>query len=148
MRMAVFYNNSAVSIGEIYDGTTHTFLALELSSQTLPNSAIERTTMFSGGTPYGNPFVFVNHASQGYATFSHSGRRDLSPNDIIYTDQPTRTPRSFHPNGLNAAMCDGSVRFISDTIARAAWFAGFTRNSAHISPGLGGQNAGGGHFSF
>jgi len=34
-----------------------------------------------------------------------------------------RAARSFHPGGVNAALCDASVRFFSDTISSAAWVA-------------------------
>jgi len=144
MNMAVFYNNSDLDFGAILDGTSHTFLALELSSQTLPNSAIARSPRFQEGTAYANPFVFVNHASQGYAMFTHSGIRDFNVNDLFYVDQPSRAPRSFHAGGLQAAMCDGSVRFVADTVATSPWHATFTRDSASRPAGQGGQNAGGG----
>jgi prepilin-type N-terminal cleavage/methylation domain-containing protein/prepilin-type processing-associated H-X9-DG protein len=35
--------------------------------------------------------------------------------------------RSRHPGGVNACLCDGSVRFIDDTIELAAWHALWTR---------------------
>jgi prepilin-type N-terminal cleavage/methylation domain-containing protein/prepilin-type processing-associated H-X9-DG protein len=31
--------------------------------------------------------------------------------------------RSFHPSGVNASMCDGSVRFISNNVSLATWQA-------------------------
>jgi len=35
---------------------------------------------------------------------------------------------SFHPGGLNVAMCDGSVRFVSNSIAQAVWDALITKD--------------------
>jgi prepilin-type N-terminal cleavage/methylation domain-containing protein len=146
VNMAVFHLHSAIRLERISDGTSNTFLALELSSQTLPGSAIE-TVADPRDTAYGNPFVFVNHASHGYATFTQSGVMDFLPNEMGFSDQPTRSPRGFHPGGLQAAMCDGAVRFISNSVNRHAWFAAFTRNSARFEMGRGGEEAGGGHGS-
>ena len=54
------------------------------------------------------------------------------------------SPRSMHPDGVNAMMADGSVRFISDTIEsvatqngcgdyrRAPWQALHTRSGGEV----------------
>jgi len=34
-----------------------------------------------------------------------------------------RAARSYHPGGVNVAMCDGSVRFASETVAESVWKA-------------------------
>jgi len=31
--------------------------------------------------------------------------------------------RSYHPGGVNAIMCDGSVRFVEDSVASVVWTA-------------------------
>jgi len=41
--------------------------------------------------------------------------------------------RSRHPGGVNACFCDGSVRFIPDTIERTAWHALWTRAGGEVS---------------
>jgi prepilin-type processing-associated H-X9-DG protein len=43
---------------------------------------------------------------------------------VLYLSDPT----SFHPGGVNMLFCDGSVRFISDTIARKPFQAIGTRD--------------------
>jgi hypothetical protein len=143
VNMAVFYRNSKIDMGSISDGTSNTLLTIELSSQTLPRSAVTTSTPVKT-TGNANHFVFVNHGSQGYGMFVHSGIRDFNPNDIIYDNQPTRTPRSFHVGGLQGGLCDGSVRFISDTVNMDTWKASFTRASAAYPTGRGGDEAGGG----
>jgi prepilin-type N-terminal cleavage/methylation domain-containing protein/prepilin-type processing-associated H-X9-DG protein len=47
-------------------------------------------------------------------------------------DQGHLAARSFHPGGVNAAMADGSVRFIRDTITLTAWKALGTRCGGEI----------------
>ena len=151
-RLAVFYRNSDIGISAIQDGTTHTIMKTELSAKTLPRAGLARLCDAMDGavdqTGNANPFVFVNHASQGYAVTAHtSTARIIPPNDIGYCNDSTRTPRSFHPNGLNVAMCDGAVRFVTDSVSIDAWLAAFTRASAGIDSGLRGENHGGGHLS-
>jgi prepilin-type N-terminal cleavage/methylation domain-containing protein/prepilin-type processing-associated H-X9-DG protein len=38
------------------------------------------------------------------------------------------TARSYHPNGVNALLMDGSVRFVTSTMSHATWRALGTRN--------------------
>jgi prepilin-type processing-associated H-X9-DG protein len=49
------------------------------------------------------------------------------PCDPVRFSSPNRpatlAARSRHPGGVNVALCDGSVRFISDTIVIATWRA-------------------------
>jgi len=44
------------------------------------------------------------------------------------------TPGSHHPGGLNAALCDGSVRFIADTVSPQAFNAMITKAGAEMVP--------------
>ncbi|MGL4594233.1 MAG: DUF1559 domain-containing protein [Thermoguttaceae bacterium] len=44
------------------------------------------------------------------------------------------TSRSFHRGGVNAAMCDGSVRFVSDTVSLSIWRANGTRDGDETAP--------------
>jgi prepilin-type processing-associated H-X9-DG protein len=46
-------------------------------------------------------------------------------NDII-------TANSLHPGGVNVAFCDGSVRFIKESVAVQTWWAIGTRNQGEI----------------
>ena len=41
--------------------------------------------------------------------------------------------RSRHPGGVNACFCDGSVRFIDDTIRLSAWHALWTRAGGEVA---------------
>lgn len=43
------------------------------------------------------------------------------------------TARSYHPNGVNALLMDGSVRFVGNTIAQATWRAMGTRDKGDLA---------------
>jgi prepilin-type processing-associated H-X9-DG protein len=42
------------------------------------------------------------------------------------------TPSSNHPGGLNVTFCDGSVRFLKDTINPQTWWAIGSRNLGEV----------------
>lgn len=42
------------------------------------------------------------------------------------------TPSSRHPGGVNVAMTDGSVRFVSDQIDRQVWWSAGSRNGGEV----------------
>lgn len=135
----LFWCNSHCGLADIIDGTSHTFMVMELSSVTLPTATQQSISA--------NPFIAVGHWSEGYAIFTHANVMNIPPNWPTYHED-TRTPRSFHPGGLNAAMADGSVHFVSDTVDQNVYYATFTRSSAIHTAGQGGNKAGGGPALF
>ena len=141
--VGLFWNNSGLNFSGITDGTTHTFLILE-NTHVIRNDEILNPPG-SGNVPTQdarNPFLFVNHAGQGYSTFTHCGRWNLPPRYIIPSE--LRTTYSFHTGGLQAAMADGSGLFVSDTVNFEVWAATFTRDHASIPPGTACWRFGGG----
>ena len=137
--LGLFWCNSGLQMGAIKDGTSHTFLLMELSSVTLPGATTEGYAA--------NPFMSVGHWTDGYGLFTISGFANFPPNCLISNEQ-SRTPHSFHPGGLNAAMADCSVHFVSETCDTNVYYATFTRASANKPAGQGGANAGGGEALF
>jgi hypothetical protein len=107
--------NSAVEFRHVTDGTSNTFLFLELAHWA-PHSwcAMEQPC---------NPFFFVHHESEGYVCCMR-GTRPLPPNDAYIAD--TRGAYSDHPGGIQASLTDGSVRFVSDTVDFGVYRATFT----------------------
>ena len=56
-------------------------------------------------------------------------------NDFTNTVNQIFVARSHHPGGVNASLCDASVRFVSNTINLATWRALTTANGGEIIPG-------------
>jgi prepilin-type N-terminal cleavage/methylation domain-containing protein len=109
--------NFYCKMGAISDGTSNTLLILEQSS-TIPRF----------GTPT-NPFLWVNHNSQGLAQALQGGRNyppNPDPFNEFFTHRPGwglagRASWGYHVGGVTAAMCDGSVHFMTDSIALPPW---------------------------
>jgi prepilin-type N-terminal cleavage/methylation domain-containing protein/prepilin-type processing-associated H-X9-DG protein len=106
---------SRVPMVQITDGTSSTFLFLELAHGA-EHGRIDRG--------YGsNPFFFVNEAGQGYVV-AYSGATVLVPNDETPN---TRGAESNHFGGVNVVMCDGHVVWVKNSVNPAVYAAAFSR---------------------
>lgn len=105
----VAYVWSAMRLPDITDGTSNTYLVLELAHSG------NHSWLVPGHDS--NPFMFVHHASEGYCQSTNA------PND---TTSNTRDPQSFHIGGVQVVMCDGHVTFISNSIDFATYRAMYT----------------------
>jgi prepilin-type N-terminal cleavage/methylation domain-containing protein/prepilin-type processing-associated H-X9-DG protein len=122
-----------VRIGEILDGTSNTLMASEALQG--------RQSDLRGFTWWGGAAAFTAYLAP------NSSQPDVVTGGIC---QPTTTPnmpctttstpalarlmaaRSLHTNGVNAAMCDASVRFISNTIDINTWRALSTSQGSEV----------------
>jgi prepilin-type processing-associated H-X9-DG protein len=95
---------NGVRLAEITDGTSNTFLFLE--------AAHFKNQSWIPALRGSNPFLWVHHASQGYIQGT-AGTLISPPND---TQWNTRAPASSHPGGVQVAMCDGRVTFVTNHI--------------------------------
>ncbi|MFO0921757.1 MAG: DUF1559 domain-containing protein [Pirellulales bacterium] len=128
------FKASYVQMAWITDGTSNTFMILEQAS------AIPKWKYPT------NPFIWTNHQSQGLA-LSNQADTPFPPNmDPIFQVSRVGSPlsngvgiglvgrntRSWHTGGINTANCDGSVRFVPNTVATIPWRAMFTRNGNEV----------------
>jgi prepilin-type N-terminal cleavage/methylation domain-containing protein/prepilin-type processing-associated H-X9-DG protein len=127
------HKNSRVRMAEITDGTSNTFLHLEQASTFVELGRAPGTTY--RGLPT-NPFVWVNHHSQGMAIAAVGTGRPMPPNPnpalMQAWGQMGRTVWGYHPGGVMASFCDGSVRYIPNTISQVTWQGAFTRNGNEV----------------
>jgi prepilin-type N-terminal cleavage/methylation domain-containing protein/prepilin-type processing-associated H-X9-DG protein len=108
---------SAVTIGGITDGTSNTFLVGEKNYSKSKPTTLQSTTMFwFSGYPSdsGTTTLFPPN------TWKIMPPTFTAPFESTYADlgnPSTLAAGSNHPGGVNYAMCDGTVRFIKDTIS-------------------------------
>jgi prepilin-type N-terminal cleavage/methylation domain-containing protein/prepilin-type processing-associated H-X9-DG protein len=122
----IFYWVSKVSIANIADGTSNTMLMAESAYGKL-TQADQADWNWWGSGAYGdtifttlypmNPFTKLANNAQANAgpkaTAEGSGTATIyGTNNSI----AVQAASSYHPGGINAGYCDGSVNFLKDTI--------------------------------
>ena len=110
-RYGIAWYASRVKMRDISDGTSNTFMFFDDA-----HFAWQSSIAWDKGS---NPFFYVHHVDEGY------GMTANGPNDP--TNEHYRGVYSEHPGGVQASLCDGSVRFVGDTINYTTWRATFTR---------------------
>jgi prepilin-type N-terminal cleavage/methylation domain-containing protein/prepilin-type processing-associated H-X9-DG protein len=153
----VFYLNSETTFASIKDGTSNTaaFSEKRLGDGSNGVSTPESDTYQPGtypGTPdealrdclacdiadlgkqrisnVGVPWLWGYHSTTMYwHTAPPNGRSCMYPPGRIMT-----TAGSNHSGGVNLVLCDGSVRFVADTVDLAVWRALGTRSGKEVIP--------------
>ncbi|MFO7908244.1 MAG: DUF1559 domain-containing protein [Planctomycetota bacterium] len=153
----VFQSSDSVRFADVIDGTSNTaafsesrLAASSQDSLTLtPRTKDLVTVGFRQGTldqqrcsPFGSPASTARRGARWvdgfvlYSAYYHwwSPNSDL-PDCAVWA--PLRSlwiaARSHHPGGVNLVLCDGSVRFVSDTIDLDTWRALGSRNGREVS---------------
>ena len=152
----VFLLNHPVNLNNILDGTAYTAcmsealigdgsapssltdvrrqaLVLPGSTQTTPQACAAGATggAFWSGNYNGNSWINGGYWATDYNHY-------LTPNapacDCLNTanNYGLKAARSGHPGGVNLLLCDGSARWVGDSIDLATWRALGTRNGGEV----------------
>ena len=97
-------------------------------SVTMCNGINTADLLWQGMSDVGAPWIYGYHSTTIYFHVNVPNSRScMYPAGRIAT-----TADSAHSGGVNVAMCDGSIRFVRDTIPLAAWRAMGTRNGGEV----------------
>ncbi|MCY2994404.1 MAG: DUF1559 domain-containing protein [Planctomycetota bacterium] len=147
----VFYADSHTRFADLLDGTSNTAMSSEstlwpsgtagtLTSQNMRDVMVSFTTLPLDETKCSTLGSSVQTSRNGrwadgwprYSGYDHY----LAPNSPVpdcAVVSPMRAlwkaARSRHPGGVNLLLCDGSLRFVSDSIDLQTWRALGSRNS-------------------
>jgi prepilin-type N-terminal cleavage/methylation domain-containing protein/prepilin-type processing-associated H-X9-DG protein len=112
MYNGVIYNDSSVRIADVTDGTSNTFIFGEHSHGNLfkyDQAFAVSDNSWNSGRWYDTMFATYYPVNANPGLF---GQSYGDPQNYYYPTVAT----SLHPGGANFAFCDGSVRFIKNTI--------------------------------
>ncbi len=108
--VGVFFWNSAISFRDITDGTSNTAMLGERCYRF-------KNILIGAGNVVGCSPAATNYSSRNRAILSALGIPYWGINQtVIAWEHQNRGFHSLHPGGVQFALCDGSVRFISETI--------------------------------
>ena len=117
--------NMGMKIGEITDGTSNTAMMSELIVGQ-DEETIRGTHVYDEGPVV--MFTFSpNDMTPDFVRWCGPADDYTNPNAVApcmsgnRQNRMVHTSRSFHPGGVNMALCDGSVRFVQEEIDLAIW---------------------------
>ena len=109
----VIFNESVVRLAEITDGASHTLLFAEQAHGVLTDDATISRGLRWPPSDYQCWQVGPVSGTQFETFYPPNGFKTFGP---VMGEYASRNPASFHPGGVDVALCDGSVRFVKETI--------------------------------
>ncbi len=132
-----FQYNKAVKMGDILDGTSNTmcFSEVQINTDEDHYKGNYGTVLYSNGAGY-TCFLGPNTTYEvDYGRYAWDPE-DFNPPMYCHGygrwQSATFPARSSHSGGVNAAMCDGSVRFVPTVIDLTVWRAMSTRKGEEV----------------
>jgi prepilin-type N-terminal cleavage/methylation domain-containing protein/prepilin-type processing-associated H-X9-DG protein len=129
-----FYLNSSSGIKSITDGTSNTMLMSEVViGITIQGNSDHRGDIYNNDNNCAtfNGWTTPNTLQIPDAMIGYCNPQPIAPcNGSPNPAESYNTARSFHPGGVNVGFCDGSVRFIKNTVAIQPWRSLSTMNGA------------------
>jgi prepilin-type N-terminal cleavage/methylation domain-containing protein/prepilin-type processing-associated H-X9-DG protein len=115
------------TVSDIRDGLSNTMLMSEIIQAVSDTDYDMRGDIFNDDI-CGAVYMSLNTPNSGYDILSYCPADNTTPalcSPISYSASAKYylTARSKHSGGVNVALCDGSVHFMSDSIALATWRA-------------------------
>lgn len=121
-QLGMGFVGSKLALNDVLDGTSNTLYFVE-HAHFGNHSWIE----YEAGS---NQFFWVHHVSQGYVSTTYPPNADPK---LIASAFNARAAHSDHPNGLQATMVDGHLRWISDHISQTVYSAMGTRKGGEAT---------------
>lgn len=136
----VLYHGSFVSVKDVTDGTSKTFLVGEISTQQRGYGGDNGALVGQGAGVW--PAVPLQLKCDEYVVRQCDAGHPLNsrfPDSMIFGGVTGGDADGFgsrHPGGANFVMCDGAVRFISENIQSATSPLGTYQRLSHRADGL------------
>ena len=133
----IFYGRSRTRIAAITDGTSNTVMASELLVSPDVGSGHDVRGRVWNSIHSGTEFstIYPPNSTIGDNVMGYCQPIKGVPCATQSIDNSYALARSQHTGGVNAAMADGSVRFIANTILPSVWLGMGTRAGGEVIPG-------------